>query len=304
VLDDNVQRMANEHDFLFCGTEWLGLQDGEQLHLVDVLSDFSGFPALADRLQQSILDNLFLGRLLIHARGFASSPAFQNGGAPLIDLTRPLVYDGNSLGGVMGGALTAVAQDFTRAVLGVPGMNFSTLLNRSSDFPLAFSRATYPDAIDEQLVFSLVQMLWDRAESDGYALHMTTDPLPGTPPHRVLLHVAFGDAQVANIASDVEARTIGASLRAPALGPGRSLDVVPYWGIPTIAQYPFAGSAIVVWDSGSPPPPPQNVAPPDATDPHQDPRSSVIARRQKAAFLDTGEVIDVCGGQPCVIPHV
>ena len=34
----------------------------------------------------------------------------------------------------MGGALTAVAPDFNRAVLGVPGMNYSTLLQRSVDF--------------------------------------------------------------------------------------------------------------------------------------------------------------------------
>ena len=34
----------------------------------------------------------------------------------------------------MGGALTAVAPDFNRAALGVPGMNYSTLLQRSVDF--------------------------------------------------------------------------------------------------------------------------------------------------------------------------
>ena len=34
----------------------------------------------------------------------------------------------------MGGALTALAPDFDRAVLGVPGMNYSTLLRRSVDF--------------------------------------------------------------------------------------------------------------------------------------------------------------------------
>ncbi len=35
----------------------------------------------------------------------------------------------------MGGALTAVSPDIRRAVLGVPAMNYSTLLNRSADFP-------------------------------------------------------------------------------------------------------------------------------------------------------------------------
>ena len=48
--------------------------------------------------------------------------------------TRRLFYDGNSQGGIFGGALTALAPDFERAVLGVPGMNYSTLLRRSVDF--------------------------------------------------------------------------------------------------------------------------------------------------------------------------
>ena len=56
---------------------------------------------------------------------------------------------------------------------------------------------------------SLIQLLWDRGEANGYAHHITSDPLPGTPAHNVLMHVAFGDHQVANVTAEVEARTIG-----------------------------------------------------------------------------------------------
>ena len=58
--------------------------------------------------------------------------------------TQRLFYDGNSQGGIMGGALTAVAPDFNRAVLGVPGMNYSTLLQRSVDFE-PYARAVHAD---------------------------------------------------------------------------------------------------------------------------------------------------------------
>jgi hypothetical protein len=305
VDDANVQQMASDHDFLFCATEWIGLNDdpAELANLATVFTDFSHFPAFADRLQQSILNTLFLGRLMVHPEGLVSNAAFENGTARLIDSRRPLVYDGNSLGGIMGGALTAVAQDFSRAVLGVPGMNFSTLLTRSSDFPIGLVQGVYADPLDQQLIYALLQMLWDRADANGYALHMTRDPLPDTPRHTVLMHVAFGDHQVANITSDVEARTIGARLGAPALRPGRSLDVVPYWDIRPIAHWPFRGSAMIVWDSGTPAPPPQNIPPTAGVDPHQDPRSSAIAQEQKAVFLQTGGIIDVCAAQPCVIPH-
>ena len=93
-------------------------------------------------------------------------------------------------------------------------------------------------------------MLWDRGEGDGWAHHVTTDPPAGTPPHRVLLHVAVGDWQVTTYQADVLARTIGASAHKPAFAPGRSLERVPLFGIPAITRNPFAGSAIVYWDNG------------------------------------------------------
>jgi hypothetical protein len=132
---------------------------------------------------------------------------------------------------------------------------------------------------------------------------MTTDPLPNTPPHKVLLHTAFGDHQVANIATDVEARTIGASIHQPAIAAGRNPDVVPYYGIPAIPTDPFDGSAHIIWDSGAATPPITNTAPSTGEDPHSDPRNSPVARQQKSDFLRSdGAVVDVCSGAPCVAP--
>ena len=134
----------------------------------------------------------------------------------------------------------------------------------------------------------------------GYAHHMTSDPLPGTPAHQVLLHEAFGDHQVANVATEVEARTIGAALHTPALDPGRHSDVTPYYRIPVIGAYPYAGSALVVWDSGSPTPPTTNTPPRPGADPHGHPRNTPSARDQKSEFLKIdGKVVDVCAGKPC-----
>ena len=119
-------------------------------------------------------------------------------------------------------------------------MNFSLLLARSTQFG-RFADVlypSYPDQIERQLLMSMVQMLWDRGEANGYAWHMTRDPYPGTPRHTVLLHEAFGDHQVANVATEVEARVIGARLRTPALDPGRSRDRRPFYRIPRIRRLP------------------------------------------------------------------
>jgi hypothetical protein len=299
-----IEAMANEHNFVICGTDWLGLSDRDVSVDAQTLSDLSQFPALPDRGQQGMLDFLFLGRLMTGAGGFDANPAFQAGPAhPVIDAS-DLYYYGNSQGGIQGGALTAVSQEFTRSVLGVPGMDYSLLLNRSVDFApfLAILNTTYPDRLEQQIGFGLLQMLWDRSEADGYAQHLTTNPLPGTPAHEVLMDEAFGDHQVANIAAENEARTIGARVHEPALAPGRSPDLVPFYGIPPIPTNPFVGSSLVMWDSGSPPPPLTNTPPTAGADPHGVPRAQPSVRLQDAVFLLDGTFVDVCGGGPCEIP--
>jgi hypothetical protein len=308
----NVKSMANEHDFVFCATDWIGMAEEDLPNAIGAIGDLSRFPSIPDRMQQAYLNFMYLGRLLIHPNGFRSNPAFRFGGKSVIRGTR-LFYDGNSQGGIEGGALTALAPDFNRAVLGVPGMNYSLLVQRSVDFDpfAALLYPNYPNEIERQQLLSMLQMLWDRGDADGYAQHMTSDPYPNTPPHSVLLEMAFGDHQVTNWATEVEARTIGASIRVPALDPGRSPEVTPYYGIPTIKSFPFNGSALVVWDTGpirtingetegTAPPPTRNVPNRAGVDPHGAPRSEPSNRTQKSAFLRVGgNVVDVCDGHPC-----
>ncbi len=302
--------MANESNMVYCGTDFIGMSEEDLVNVVGILQNFSNFPTLADRAQQGILNFLFLARLLKDPNGFASHEAFQAGAenTPVL-VPNEVYYEGISQGGIMGGAATAVSTEWTSASLGVPGMNYSTLLRRSVDFDVyaAIMNPFYPDEIDRSVGLSLIQMLWDRGEANGYAHHMTDDPYPGTPPHRVLLHEAFGDHQVANVTTEVEARTIGAYLVSPALAPGRHSDVDPFYGIPIVPSYPFDGSALVVWDSGNPHPPIANVPPrpPDyGRDPHSEPREEVTARFQKSEFMKPGGfLIDVCGGAPCLAPH-
>ena len=165
--------------------------------------------------------------------------------------TRRLYFDGNSQGGIMGGALTALAPDFQRAVLGVPGMNYSTLLQRSVDFdafaPIIY--AGYPREIERQLWIAQIQLLWDRGETNGYAQHITSRPLPNTPAHKVLMQVAFGDHQVADFTTSIMARTFGARIRRPVLDPGRSPLSDPFWGIEPIRSFPYPAPP---WSGGTP----------------------------------------------------
>ncbi|MEV6108602.1 hypothetical protein AB0M28_28455 [Streptomyces sp. NPDC051940] len=304
VGSGSQRALAAEHNVILCATRWQGMAQEDLPYVAGTIGDLGGFGAIADRTQQGVLNFLWLGKLMMHADGLSASPAFQGpSGASVIDTAAELGYNGNSQGGILGGMLTAVSTDVTKAVLGVPAMNYSTLLNRSVDYApfQAIMDQAYPDKLTQQIGFALMQMLWDRGEANGYAQHMTRDPLPGTPAHQVLLDVAFGDHQVSPTAAEVEARTIGARIHTPAVAPGRNPDVVRYWGIPPLHE-PQRGSAIVIWDSGSPYQPLTNTPPTEGHDPHSDLRNSPIARQQAYTFLTTGVLTDVCGDAPCTMP--
>jgi hypothetical protein len=303
VSAGNVRTFADSHNIVFCATDWIGMSEPDIGNAVSILQDVSNMPTLADRGQQGMLNAIFLGRAMTHADGFVTHEAFRNDAdEPVIDGSA-LYYDGNSQGGIMGGALVAVSPDVERAVLGVTAMNYSTLLQRSVDWDTyrAVFDPAYPNIVERGITLSLIQMLWDRAEANGYAQHMTTDPYDATPQHQVLLHAAFGDHQVSVYAAEVEARTIGAGLRCPGVGDGRLPDVTPHWGLPCVADGDATSSVLVIWDSGSPAPPTINLAPNEGRDPHEDPRRMATAQQQKSEWLaEGGTFVEVCGAEPCL----
>ena len=296
----NVRAFANEHNVVFCATKWAGMSEDDIGNAAATLAEFSNFSTMADRLQQGVLNQIFLGRLMIHADGLVSDPAFAfDDGSPLID-TAHLDYDGNSQGGIMGLMLTAVSPDIERSVLGVMGMNYSVLLERSVDFEKyeAIMEPAYPNDLDRVLVISLAQMLWDRGEGAGYVQHVTDDPYPGTEAKDVLLHVAFGDWQVSELTAMIAARTMGVPIHRPVAADGRSAEVQPGFDLDSI-EYPSDGSGLVIWDSGSDPIPFANVPPSTGRDSHEDPRADADVRAQKASFLFDDTLVDVCDGEAC-----
>lgn len=303
---ENVSVMADHYRMILCSTNWEGMTGNEELADAGLLANLSDFTTLPDHLTQSLINALYLGRLMSSSKGFDTSPAFHAGSGRLgttafIKTSAPLTYYGNSEGSLMGGALTAISTTFRRAVLGVPSMDYDILLDRSADF-VAFNdifEPAYPGEANRQVVFDLLQMLWDRGETDGYAEQMTGG-LPGTPSHQVLLQMGFGDHQVSNFTTVTEARTIGASMHKPALAPGRFPGNL-FYGIPAVRSNPSHGAAtLYVWDPGVPAPPTADVPPTAGQDPHQTvPRQVPAAQRQLNQFQLTGGVPNVCGSKPC-----
>jgi hypothetical protein len=304
VTQSAVPQFADAYDYVFCGTDWLGLSSSTLPLAVSIINDINEFPALVDNLLQAVLNAQVLGNLLVSPKGFAQSPAFQDAQHRPLIRASSLVYYGNSEGGIMGGVFTAVSTEVRRSVLGVPGEDYAVLLPRSADFN-PFQSAlnqTYPDRAVQLLAFDVMQMLWDRADADGYAEQITSG-LPGTPSHQVLLEEAFGDHQVANVATETEARTIGAHVHEPALASGRSNERQPFWGLPAFSS-PSGGPALFVWDTGVPPAPLSDTPPTRGSDPHDTtPRTFKSFWAQMHTFFTTGQITNPCGAGACRGPY-
>ena len=318
--------VANQGNSLFCATNFDGFSTYDLPTVLLSLQDMSNFNRLSDRMQQGFVNFMMLGRAMLHEDGFASQDAFKldTDGNPLSDNRQSVIdvsdfpdnrlkYMGLSQGGIMGGALTALEPDADRGVLGVPGMNYSTLLTRSVDsdqyfkLPAVGLYANYPNEIERPVLLSLIQLLWDRGEANGYAHNMTTDPLPNTPPHEVLLQPAVGDHQVANVSAEVEARTIGAGVYSPGLHPGRHWESDPFMGILEVSSFPHDGGSMLVYYDGGPVSfsgtrgqgtavaPNENVSPHTewgyGGDPHSYPRASADGITQGVEFLRDGTIV-------------
>lgn len=295
----NLRTFGNDYATVTCATKWAGMSEDDIGNAVASLTDMSNFSTLTDRLQQGVLNQLVLTRLMQAPDGLAADPAFQRMDASPVFDRASVVYDGNSQGGIMGVMLAAVSPDIERFVLGVPGINYGLLLPRSIDFTEyeAVFEPAYPSDFDRTLLIAMIQMLWDRGEGAGYVNHVTADPLPDTPTKTVLMHVALGDQQVSELSALIAARTMHVPIHHPT-PEGRSLSVDLGWGLAPIV-YPSDGSGLVIWDSGAQPIPFENLPPTAGEDPHGDPRADPAAQAQKASFLFDEILIDVCDAAAC-----
>ena len=273
--------MANEHEMLYCATDWTGMATADVPNALIALNDLSRFPILTDRVQQGELNFLYLARLMVHPQGFSANPAFQydDTHTSFID-TREAFYDGNSQGGIYGGTVCAVSVDVRHCVLGVPGMDYSILLPRSSDYvaqqsltqtDLSKFNPQDPGSVDgpgrllgvprQRLSRPVAADARPRPDPDAVGplrpqrLRHAHDAAacPTRPSHQVLLQVAYGDHQVANITAETEARTIGAHGAEPPLvaaryGPLQRRVLGHRRRCQRTA--PWHGSGITLFDSG------------------------------------------------------
>ena len=292
-------RIANQHNMIFYAINMAGMSSDDVPGILFLVNNFTYFPWLADRMHQGILNHLLVARAMRDR-----FPSMEEA----IDLglnidTDQSYYSGISQGGIYGQTVVALSPEITRGHCGVPGNNYSTLLERSVDFDpfAAFMANAYPTREDQLTALGTVQLLWDAVDPISYVRRLH-QPFPGQEPSRVILAPAKGDWQVAVFTNEIAARSdIGVALMEH-----YDREYTP-WGI---EQTPYGedghdGSGVVNWDFSNPWPPIGNITPFDCYgDPHglgrgRDEDHNV----QLNHFFRTGRIIDVCGGGPCYFPR-
>lgn len=291
IGSDAVRGFSDTYGYVVVATDWAGMSGDDVASTLDFLSsgDMSEFRQLPERTMQGFVNAFLAMRAMMGKLG--QDDAMKFNGVSVIDPAQRYYY-GNSQGGILGTCYMGLSTDVTRGVLGVSGQPFNLLLNRSQDFAPFFTllKLVFPDPIDREVALGLTQLLWDRAEPTGYSPYITSNMLPGTPQHEVLLQDALGDHQVTTLGAHVTARTVGAKAIKPA--------VRPIFGVEEV-DGPYSGSAIVEYDFGMPPEPIDNVPVTTGDDTHESTRRNPAAQKQMNQFLRQGTVENFCDG-PCV----
>jgi hypothetical protein len=314
-----VGQVAGPFPFIAGATDWRGLSALDLIWLlINVVGNsttghqLNNFPAFTARLKQGMVNTLVLGHLM-DTGYFNRLSAFQTTpGDPATGVfpgaEDETSYVGVSLGGIMGIFLAALTGDIERFNIDVGAINFSLLLQRSTQFSVfetVLAGVGLTDPIDRALGIGLLHEQWVTSEPAGYARHVTglvEPPLPGSLPKRILMTVAWLDKQVSNQAAEVAARTLGI----PNLD-GASL----LRGLRQIPDQPEGvdglESAVVVYDAGSfdvfdPAfdaviPPLANLIPSSACDPHARRLAIPAGIPQLVAFLQPGgRIHNFCDG--------
>ena len=64
---------------MFCATDWWGLSSADVTYDIGALQDLNNFPAVVDRLQQGVLNTLYLGRLIASLGRLRDRPGVPGG---------------------------------------------------------------------------------------------------------------------------------------------------------------------------------------------------------------------------------
>lgn len=272
-------------------TEFIGFNEGDLVATIAILGgDLNRTDVIISQQMQSQMYFTLLARL---ASEELAAVILGDDGTPLLDAGE-VHYMGISNGGTQGVPILAASPSYTRGVLVVPGGAWTHMIQRAVQFNSmgGFLTKQVDGPLELQLVFALLQQLFDPIDAANWMEPLTGERPSGRPPVAVALHEAVGDCQVANILTEWMARAGDVALVVPS-----PRDV---WGLRTVTAEPPGGTdenaVLFIYDEGFPPLPNSNVPPAEDNGAHGDVRYLEAYREQVGAFLEEGILAQVCDG--------
>jgi hypothetical protein len=285
---NGVLAILDELGAIGIATRWDGLSTDDRITAVAAAQDFGTLPRVCDRLVDTNLSVRALQELILTG-DLLDDPVFLGESGQSLPRRGQLGYYGISLGGIEGAVQVASGAPFDAAVLHVGGGMWSTMLERSTQWPTfeLFLLDTYPDPADRQLLYAASQLFWDPVDPVGWM-----DVWPGDVP--VLWQESLGDEQVPNMTTRLVARSIDA----PMVGVAVDLP----WEFVTLQTPTLPGTTGFAQFDPQRPLPLDVNRPPAATSAHSIPRVWPGQNHQTVTFLDPdvpGVVVSGCGTSPC-----
>ena len=286
---NHMRRVAADLCMVVIGGVWRGMSRDDLELAATALADPNIGMAFGERIMQGIIDFIALEQL---SRGKIASELLVGTGGSVVDPTK-VYFHGISQGHILGSTFFAFDPFLTRAVMHVGGAQWSLLFERSvhwSYFSLILGGA-YNTLFEVVLVQQFMQMVFDPTDPVNVSPGALTTPLPGTPPKQWLLQESDSDPAVSNLATEVQARTMGLPVIGPALR-------VPY-ALEEKAG-PLPSALAIFTEQPTPRRDPTNVlSESQGNVAHDRLRQRAAVVEQMRHFFETGEVIAACGDVPC-----
>jgi hypothetical protein len=272
--------LANRAGAIILATTWRGLTYKDTPTAIAVGDDFGRIPELTDKLSQGVGNTIALSRLALEG-DLLDDDLFMGKADP-----SRLWYYGISLGGIEGAVMLANNDRIEHGVLHVGGSAWSTMLERSSNWPTFEALLTQgvPSPHDRQLLYAASQLFWDEADPASF--------VPELQGRSLLWQEAIHDDQVPNLTTELLARSVGMRLLDPSATTPDSLTASPA---------PLQGPALSQFDPEKAPQDGTN-RPSPKTYAHDEPRHYEGTKAQTLRFLDPadpGVVEHFCGDAAC-----
>jgi hypothetical protein len=280
-----VLALADAGGFLVVAGTWRGLTTADLVGTIAAASDFGKLPVVSDRLVQGQVNVRTLMELVADG-ALLEDPALLGASGQVLGDPSRIYYYGISLGAIQGMVMLAQDPPIESAVTHVGGGVWSTMLERSSNWPIFESPLTsaVPDPGDRQALYAFSQLFWDAADPIAWTTELASTPF--------LLQESIGDEQVPNLSTEVVARSVGLPLLQPSVN-------APFGVDPVTGPLPPDSRALVQFDPELPIPPDGN-RPPEESGAHGAPRLWPGTEHQTLDYLLQDRiVVHHCGDDPC-----